>query len=148
MNAITRTYARGLAASRETDRAVRILSRLAAHDDPELRSFDLRLAAMGRMAQGDGPGAARLLVGEPPISRDLALYCVSKVMSEPTGRAAFDSCAFAAFGLSSRDPGALRYLMEIFYASLFVPQAVQFAQRLQEVAPGDSESAAILRELR
>ena len=69
-------------------------------------------------------------------------------MAEPTGRTGLDSCAYAAFGLSSSDPETLRYLMDLFYASLFVPQAVQLARRLQEVAPGDSESAAILGELR
>ena len=148
VDAITRTYARGLAASGETERAERILGRLAAQDEPMLRSYDLRLAAMGRMMRGDRPGSARILAGAPAISREFALYCVSKVMAEPTGRAGLDSCAYAAFGLSSSDPETLRYLMDLFYASLFVPQAVQLARRLQEVAPGDSESAAILGELR
>jgi len=148
VRAITRTFTRGLAASGEADRAVRILGRLAAGDGPALRSYDLRLAAMGLMNQGDAPGARRLLEEAPPITREYALYCVSKVMSEPSRSSGLDSCAYAAFGVSYSDPEALRSLMELYYASQFVPQAIHFARRLQEVAPGDSESAAILGELR
>jgi hypothetical protein len=148
VRAITRTYTRGIAASGEPDRAARILGRLAAGDEPALRSYDLRLAAMGLMSQGNAPGAKRLLEEAPPITRDYALYCVSKVLSEPTGNDGLDSCAYAAFGVSTSDPEALRALMELYYASQFVPQAIHFARRLQELAPGDSESAAILGELR
>jgi len=148
IRAVTRTYARGLMATGETERSVRILSRLAATDGPESRSYDLRLAAMGRLADGDREGATRLLAGAPPLSPEGRLYGVAKVMAEPTARAGLDSCAYEAFGLSPSDPGVLRQLMEIFYGSLFVPQAVHFARRLQHAAPGDSESAAILRELK
>ena len=148
VRAVTRTFTRGLAASGEADRAARILGRLAAADGPELRSYDLRLAAMGQMNQGDASGAKRLLEEAPPITREYALYCVSKVMSEPSGSPGLDSCAYTAFGVSYSDPEALRSLMELYYASQFVPQAVHFARRLQELAPGDSESAAILGELR
>jgi hypothetical protein len=148
IRAITRTYARGLSASGEAGRASRVLGRLAAGDEPALKSYDLRLAAMGLMKEGNAPDAKRLLEEAPPISREYALYCVSKVMSEPTGSAGLDSCAYAAFGVSSSDPEALRALMELYYASQFVPQAIHFARRLQTVAPGDSESAAILGELR
>jgi len=148
IRAITRTYTRGLAASGEAGRAARILRRLAAGDEPALRSYDLRLAAMGLMSQGNEPDAKRLLEEAPPITREYALYCVSKVLSEPTRSAALDTCAYAAFGVSFSDPQALRSLMELYYASQFVPQAVHFARRLQELAPGDSESAAILSELR
>ena len=147
VRAIIRTYARGLAASGETDRAVRILERLSAHDDESLRSYDLRLAAMALLANRDHDGAQRLLSKAPPISRESALYGVAKVMSEPTGRGDLDSCAFPAFGLSPADPETLRYLMEMYYASQFVPQAIHFARRLQDIAPADSESAEILREL-
>ena len=103
---------------------------------------------MGLVNQGDAPGARRLLEEAPPITREYALYCVSKVMSEPSRSSGLDSCAYAAFGVSYSDPEALRSLMELYYASQFVPQAIHFARRLQEVAPGDSESAAILGELR
>jgi hypothetical protein len=148
IRAITRTYARGLSASGGAHRASQILGRLAAGDEPALKSYDLRLAAMGLMKEGKAPEAKRLLEEAPPISREYALYCVSKVMSEPTGSAGLDSCAYAAFGVSFSDPDALRALMELYYSSRFVPQAVHFARRLQVVAPGDSESAAILGELR
>jgi hypothetical protein len=148
IRAITRTYARGLSATGEAERAVRILGRLASGDEPAVLSYDLRLAAMGRMAEGNAPGAKHLLEEAPPLTREGALHGVSEVMSEPTGNAGLDSCAYAAFGVSSSDPEALRALMDLFYASQFVPQAIHFAKRLQEVAPGDSESGAILGELR
>jgi hypothetical protein len=147
IRAITRTYARGLAASGETDRAVRILERLSGQDEDSLRSYDLRIAAMAFLAARDRARAEQILAKAPPISRAFALHGLARVMAEPTGRAHFDSCAYAAFGVSSSDPAALRHLMELFYASRFVPHAVHFARRLQEVAPGDSESAEILREL-
>ena len=147
MTAITRTYARGLAASGESARAVRILERLAAGDEGPARSYDLRLAAMALLAEGDSSGAARILARATPIPREFALNSVARVMAEPTGRADLDSRAFPAFGVSPSDPEALRSLMETFYASQFIPQAVQLARRLQEVAPGDSESAEILTRL-
>jgi len=147
VRAVTRTYARGLAATGETGRSVRILSRLAATEDPSSRSYDLRIAAMGLLADGDVAGAKQLLGEAPALPPDVRLYGLSKVMAEPTARASLDSCAYVAFGISARDPDALRELMELFYGSLFVPQAVHFARRLLEVAPGDSESAAIVKEL-
>jgi len=145
--AITRTYARGLAASGESARAIRILERLAAADGDSLRSYDLRLAAMALLAEQDSAGAARLLATAPPITRGFALTSVARVMAEPTGRAGLDSCAFAAFGISPSDPDAVRQLMETFYASLFVPQAIEAARRLQVISPGDSASAEVLRRL-
>ncbi|HMI30198.1 MAG TPA: hypothetical protein VK527_00550 [Candidatus Limnocylindrales bacterium] len=147
MRAIIRTYARGLAASGESPRAIRIFGRLTAGDEEPLRSYDIRLAAMALLAKGDRGGAAQLIAQAAPISREFALESVARVMAEPTGRADFDSCAFIAFGVSSSDPEALRHLMNLFYASQFVPQAIDFARRLQEVAPADSESAAILARL-
>ncbi len=147
VRAVTRTYARGLAASGEGERAVRILNRLAAQDLDSMRSYDERVSAMVFLAAGDRARADRALALAPPISREFALYGVGKVLAEPTGLARLDSCAFAAFGISSSDPVVLRSLMETFYASEFVPQAIGLARRLQAVAPGDSESAAILKEL-
>ena len=142
-----RTYARGVAASGEGARSVGILERLSERDEDPLRSYDLRLAAMAIMAEGDSLGAMHLLSRAPPITRDFALYAVAKVMADPTGSTALDSCAFPAFEVSPSDPAALRFLMETFYGSAFVTQAIHSARRLQTVAPGDSESVAILRAL-
>jgi hypothetical protein len=147
MRAITRTYARGLAASGETARSIRILERLAAGDPPPLESYDLRLAAMAALASGDSADAAKSLGQAPPVTREFALECVARVMAQPTGRAELDSLAFQAFGVSSGDPDALRYLMNMFYSSLLVPQAIEFARRLQVVAPADSGSAEVLARL-
>jgi hypothetical protein len=148
MRAVTRTYARGLAATGETARSVSILKGLADGDPPELRSYDLRLAGMAYRAAGDDSAATRLIAEAPPLSREVALYDVAKVLAEPTSDAALDSCAYEAFGISPRDPEAMRHFMELFYGSLLVPQARHFAERLHELAPGDSESAAIRKELR
>ncbi len=147
MRAITRTYARGLAASGEYARSIRILEMLAAGDAAPLESYDLRLAAMAAFSSRDPAGASRLLAQAPPIPREFALNSVARVMAEPTGRADLDSLAFPAFGVSSADPDALRYLMNMFYGSLFVSQAIEFARRLQAVAPTDSGSAEILERL-
>lgn len=99
---------------------------------------------MAALMKGDRTRAAGILADAPVIPREFALYAVSKILAEPTMRADLDGRAYEAFGLSSSDPEALRYLMRVFYGSLFVPQTVRLARRLQEVAPGDSESAAIL----
>ena len=144
---VIRTFARGLSASGEAHRAARILRRLAASDPAPWDSYDLRLAAMGALGEGDPAGAAKFLSEAPPITHDFALYAMAKIFAEPTGRATLDSTAYAAFGISPRDPDALRYWMNMFYGSLIVPQAREFALRLRAVAPSDSESAYVLEHL-
>ena len=144
---VIRTFARGLSASGEAHRAERILRRLAASDPAPWDCYDLRLAAMGALGEGDSTGAAKLLSEAPPVTRDFALYAMAKIFAEPTGLATLDSTAYAAFGISPRDPDALRYWMNMFYGSLIVPQAREFALRLRAVAPSDSESAYVLEHL-
>jgi hypothetical protein len=147
VRAIIRTYSRGLAASGEAARATDILRRLAKDDPEPWASYDLRLASMAMFAAHDSTAASGLLGEAQPITREFALYALAKVFGEPTGRADLDSSAYAAFGISPRDDGALRYLMNMFYASQIVPQARDFALRLREIAPADSESAYILQRL-
>ena len=144
VKAILRTYARGLDASGETDRADSILTRLAAEDAEPDRSYDLRLAAMARFARSDSIGAKGILARAEPIPREYALYCLAKVLGEPTGNEAYDSAAFTAFGISSTDVNAMRYLMDLFYGSEIYPQAKELALRIQALAPGDPQSAQIL----
>ena len=142
------TYARGVAATGEPIRALRILDRLARTEPEALaRSYDLRLAAMILLAQHDEPGAERVLAAAPPFPRDVALDATARVLAQPTRWAAFDSCAYRAFGTSPRDPEALRYWMAMFYGSGYLTQARATARRLQEVAPGDVESGAVLKKL-
>jgi hypothetical protein len=142
------TYARGVAAAGEPVRALRILDRLARTEPEALaRSYDLRLAAMILLAQHDEPGAERVLAAAPPWPRDVALDATARVLAQPTRWAALDSCAYRAFGTSPRDPDALRYWMAMFYGSGYLKQARATALRLQEIAPGDPESGAVLKKL-
>ncbi|HEU5311658.1 MAG TPA: hypothetical protein VFV24_09425, partial [Candidatus Eisenbacteria bacterium] len=70
---VIRTYARGVAASGETERSARILTSLAERDrDAASRSQDLRLAAMALRAGGEDARAESLLAAAPRMSRDLA----------------------------------------------------------------------------
>jgi len=147
VRAVIRTYARGLAASGERERSVIVLEQLAQGDPSPLRSYDLRLAAMARYAGGERAEAERLRAAAPAIPRDYALDAIAKVMAEPTRNAALDSSAYWAFGISPKDPDALRYWMAMFFGSEYYPQAIDFARRLQAAVPGDPESAAILRRL-
>lgn len=145
VKAILRTYARGLGASGATDRADSILTRLAAEDQEPDRSYDWRLLAMAKFGDGDSTGARLILDRAQPISREVALYGLAKVMGEPTGNAAVDSSAFTAFGISPTDLDAMRYLMNLFYGSEIYPQAKRLALRIQALAPGDPQSAQILQ---
>lgn len=105
-----RSYARGLAASGETDRAVDILKGIAVTDSGQIGQYDLRLAAMALLADQRGAEAYRLLDGMTPFAKGRALDLIAKLLREPTESATFDSCAFEAFGLSRTDPEAIRYL--------------------------------------
>ena len=147
LRAPIRTYARGLAASGETDRSVEILERLAESDPAPTKSYDLRLAAMARFAAGERAPAESLRLAAPPISRDYALDAIAKVKAEPTRRADLDSTAYWAFEISPNDTDAVRYWMAMFFGSQYYPQAIDFARRLQALSPGDPESATILRKL-
>jgi hypothetical protein len=142
------TYARGVAATGDPDRAVRILLRLA-NTEPHLlvRSHDLRLAAMVLYARGDSTGAERILRSAPPLPRGIAIDAIARVIAQPSRSPALDAQAYRVFGISPRDPEALRYWMAMFYGSEYFAQAKEMARRLQEVKPGDRESAEVLAKL-
>lgn len=139
------TYARGVAASGDPDRAVRILEQLASFDQDYLRSYDLRLAAMVSFWAGRSSEAARLMAAAEPLPREPALDLMARVFGAPTVRADLDSCAFQAFGVSPDDPGALRHLMKRYSEIGYAAQAEHFARRLEAVLPGDREAAEVLR---
>jgi len=143
------TYARGVAATGDPDRAVRILLRLA-NTEPYLlvRSHDQRLAAMVLYARGDSTGAEQLLRSVPPLPRGIAIDAIARVIAQPSRSPALDAQAYRVFGISPRDPDALRYWMAVFYGSEYFAQAKEMARRLQEVRPGDKESAEVLEKLR
>jgi hypothetical protein len=143
------TYARGVAATGEPDRAVRILQRLA-QTAPYLliRSYDQRLAAMVLFDRGDSTGAEQILGSALPLPRGIAMDAIARVIAQPTRSPSLDGQAYRAFGISPRDPAALRYWMAMFFGSEYYAQAKEMALRLQAVKPGDKESAGVIAKLR
>jgi hypothetical protein len=131
------SYARGVAASGDAERSVRILELLARHDQGEFRSYDLRLAAMVESWAGNEREAARLLAAADTLPREIALDLMARVFGDPTARADLDSCAYAAFNISPDDPDALRYLIRRFRDVGFTAQAEHFEARLRRIAPAD-----------
>ena len=139
------TYARGVAASGDVARSIRILERVARQDQGDLRSYDLRLAAMAAIWKGQKGEAARLVAEADSMPRDAALDQMAKVFGEPTARPDLDSCAYQAFGISTEDAESMRFLMRLYRDMGYVPQEEHFAARLQRIAPGDSGAAEVLR---
>lgn len=139
------TYARGVAASGDPDRAVRILVQLSMFDQDYLRSYDLRLAAMVALWAGRSSDVAWLMAEAEPLPREPALDLMARVFGAPTARAELDSCAFRAFGISPEDPDALRHLMKLYQEMGYSAQAEHFARRLERVLPGDRGAARVLR---
>jgi len=139
------TYARGVAASGDTERSVRILERLAQLDEGDLRSYDLRLAEMAAIWAGHEAEAARLKAAADSLPRDAALGLMARVFGDPTARADLDSCAYQAFGISTEDPEAMRHLMRLFGDVGYRAQAEHFAHRLERLSPGDPEADGVLR---
>ena len=139
------TYARGVAASGDVVRSIRILERLARQDQGDLRSYDLRLAAMAAIWKEQRAEAARLVAEAGSMPREAALEQVAKVFGEPTARPDLDSCAYQAFGISTEGAESMRFLMRLYRDMGYVPQAEHFAARLQRIAPGDPGAAEVLR---
>jgi len=141
-----RTYARGVAASGEPDRALRTLHWVARMDRGQPRSgYEARLIAMVLLSAGKDRTADSVLAQAPALGRIDRLNLIGGIFSQPTDNPAFDSLAFRAFEVSPSDPPALRYLMLQFVATGRPEQAVATARRLQTLAPGDSESAEVIR---
>jgi hypothetical protein len=140
-----RAYWRGAAASGEVDRAVEGLLRLASQEGKVLSAYDRLLAADLLLAAGRTEGAERILHSTAAFPRTMAVDMVKKLLAETSGNAAQDSSAFPALGLSASDPDVARYMMRALGAEGHERQALHFARRLQDVKPGDMESAEMLR---
>ena len=82
----------------------------------------------------------------PSFSRADALEIVRRLLGEATSNERLDDAAFEAFGLSSSDPETVRWLMRAFRNDGSLAQAAWYAERLQELRPGDPESASLLSE--
>jgi hypothetical protein len=140
----TRSYARGVAASGDPERAARILLRLSQLDAGQDRDYDLRLAAMAWYAAGRN-GPADSIVRATPYPRREALRAIGKVYAEPTASAALDALSFRAFGVAPTDTAAARFLMHALRDAGYWDAALDFARRLERLVPGDPESGALLR---
>jgi len=142
-----RTYARGLAASGETDRAVRILFDLSRDDTPGLQAYDRRLAAMFLFQAGRPEVARKLTAGAPMFTRDVSLDMIAKILNERSGEpATIDTFAFLAFGVDV-NADAYRHLLRKAIERRDDELAGYEARRLLEIAPGDPEAVATLRRL-
>ena len=146
---VIRTYSRGVAATGEPDRALRLLFHLARTEPDTLASrYDRKLAAMVLFAQGDSVDAKWLLAATPALPRGISIDAIARIVAQPTRSPALDAEVYRAFDVSPRDPDALRYWMATFYGSEYYAEAKDMARRLQEVKPGDKESAEVLAKLK
>lgn len=141
-----RGYARGLADVGEIDRAVMILRSLPQVDETD-RSFDYRQAAMYLFSARRDPEALRLLSIVSPIDSVEAAPIVADLLLEPPARRNMDEFALRAFGIRSTRAEIYRLYMRFFDKYHFPDEAREFARKLQSVAPGDHESAALLLKL-
>jgi len=142
-----RTYARGLAASGETDRAVRILRDLSRNDSPGLQAYDRRLAAMFLLQAGRPDEGRALASSAGYFRRDVALDMIGKILNERSGEpASIDSFAFVAFGVD-QNAEAYRHLLQRAIEKRDDELAGYEARRILQYAPGDSEAIAMLRKL-
>jgi hypothetical protein len=142
----TRTYARALARGGETDRALRIQGELASIDSPALRPYDMRLAAMYLFMAGRAREADSILAVTPAYPRDISLDMITKVLMETTATDGPQRHVYRAFGIDSLDVAANRYVMRRLLREGYRYPAATVARDVLAIAPGDSESVAILRE--
>jgi hypothetical protein len=139
-------YARAVAAAGDTQRAVRIVESLAQTGAGANRAYVLRVSAMILLAAGEGEKARAILAGLPTLTKEDALWSLKPLLTEPSPSEPLDLAAFEAFGLSASDPEALRWVMQHFEIEGSRARAAWYAGKLLQIAPGDSEATAILRE--
>jgi len=135
-------YARAVAAEGNTDRALRITRFLV--DSPTTEIYARRLAAMILLAAGRRDESSRLLSATPVPPREVALDFVWTMLKEASYDQRLDEAAFEAFGLSSSDPEAIRWVMRAFQKEGSLGQAAWYGQRLLQLDPDDRESAELL----
>lgn len=141
-----RSHARGLADVGEIDRAVMILMSLPQVDETD-RSFDYRQAAMYLFSARRDPEGLRLLSMSSAIDSVEAAPLVADLLLDPLSKRNMDEFALRAFGIRSTCAEIYRMYMRFFDKYHFPDPARKFACKLQLVAPGDRESAALLLKL-
>jgi hypothetical protein len=141
-------YARAVAAVGDTDRAVRITQSLALAETGPNAAYVTRLSAMFLIAAGRREEAETLLATVSNLSKEDALWSIRPVVTEPSASEELDRAVFEAFGLSSSDPEALRWIMREFVKIGSVAQAAWYAEQLLRIIPGDPEGAGVLDDAR
>jgi hypothetical protein len=138
-------YARAVAASGETDRAIRIMEGLSSMETSDLVAYNRRLIASMLLAAGRRREADSVMAATPPFPKDVALRLVLRLQADASSSEQLDAAAFEAFGLSPTDPQTIRWIMREFRKDGSMGQAAWFAQELGQLAPGDPESAEVLK---
>jgi hypothetical protein len=141
-----RYYARGLAASGETNRGLEILLYMPGRDFADV-ALDRRLAAMLLFHDGRDREAEELLHHVPPVLRNNAIDIVAATLANPEGSHPWDDDALRAFGFATNDPATWRELMRRSDDPLHASDAIRFAQRLLQLKPGDPEATELIRRL-
>ena len=143
------SYARAVAASGDTDRAVEILrglSRLESEESGDLVARNDRIIASMLRVAGRGREADSILAVTQAFPEDVSRGVVVRILANPSPSEKLDLAAFEAFGLSASDPGTMRLVVRDLWNGGAGAQAAWFARKLEEVAPDDPEAASILRQ--
>jgi len=143
--ATLRAFGQGLAASGETDRAVRILLAMR-ESDPWYLSYDRRLAAALLLATNRQAEADSLLRETPSFNRDDAIEAAGELLANPP-RLDLDAPILVAMGLSPDDPEDARAMMRWFALNRYPEATIRFAKRLLARKPDDAEATVVLRTL-
>lgn len=142
-----RYYARGLAASGDLDRAVRMLL-LMPEPNQVSWTLDRRMAAMLLIAGGRERAATDLLSALPPFQPDTALDLVAALLADTPPHVDWDRAALRAFGLEPNDPAPWRSLMRKYVVLDRLPEAAHFASELLQLDPADSEATRVVERSR
>ena len=139
-----KNYARAVAAGGDTDRAIRIVEQLDRIETGDLNLFNARLIASMLFAAGRRAEADSVLRRTASFPHEMALQAVTMLQADASPSEGLDESAFEAFGLSSKDPAAIRWLMLDLRKNGFMPQSAWFALKLKALAPGDPEAEDVL----
>ncbi len=139
-------YARAVASGGDYDRAVRMVQSLAQAESGANRDYVQRVSAMILLAEGRRDEAMTILATVPALSKEDALWSLKPFLTEASASERLDGAAFEAFGLSSGDPEAIRWVMRLFQREGALAQAAWYAERLRDLVPGDSESMRTIQD--
>ncbi len=137
-------YARAVAASGDTDRAIRIMEGLNRIESGDQVSYNRRLIASMLLVAGRQREADSIMAATPSFPKEVALQLVLELFEAASASEQLDAAAFEAFGLSGTDPENLRWIMRELQRGGSMAQAAWLALKVQRLIPGDPESAEVL----